>query len=114
MKILVIERDPYIRELMECILREDNHIPFTTSCPMEALGIFEAERPEVVLADFHLPKIEGICQKELIAKIKKSSKLFIVFNCPLSSPKETARRYGADMAFGKPFIILDILKHVNA
>jgi len=66
-KILVIEDDPTIRELLELLLRDAGYHPTSVADGVAALA--SAERPDLVVADFNLPN--GPNGVEVIAELRR-------------------------------------------
>ena len=53
-KVLVLEDEPHLRDLICITLRESGFIPFPAENPAEALQIFNQEKPRAVLSDIVL------------------------------------------------------------
>ena len=67
-KILLIEdEETTINELNETLKKESFEV-ITSNNGNEAIGIFNKEKPDVVISDLKLPGLDGI---ELLEKIKK-------------------------------------------
>lgn len=72
MKVLVVEDDKFLRELINRKLQSEN---FETVLAIDGeigLDLVEKERPDIVLLDLILPGINGF---EVLAKIKENEKL---------------------------------------
>jgi len=59
MRILVVEDEPYQRLLLAEELEEEGFEVRTVGSGREALRVFDAERPDLVIADLKLPDMDG-------------------------------------------------------
>jgi len=71
-KVLVVEDDKFLRELINRKLQTENFETFLAFDGETALVLVEQERPDIVLLDLILPGINGF---EVLAKIKENEKL---------------------------------------
>lgn len=69
-RILVVDDEESIRNLMRMTLELDGHKVSTAADGLTALEIFEAENPEVVLLDVRMPGMSGI---EILERIKAAN-----------------------------------------
>jgi two-component system, chemotaxis family, CheB/CheR fusion protein len=69
--ILVVEGDPEVRELLELLLKDEGHHTATTLDGVAALELVArgAVRPDLVLADYNLPR--GLNGLQLAAKLRE-------------------------------------------
>jgi putative nucleotidyltransferase with HDIG domain len=74
--VLIVDDDLLILELLSQMLKRAG---FTTTChtsPLEALSAVELERPEVIIADFVMPEMNGIAFLEMsIARSPGSARI---------------------------------------
>ncbi|HEY3352915.1 MAG TPA: response regulator [Polyangia bacterium] len=65
LKILVVEDDKHTRRILEALFRNDPELSgrvddvFTAGDGQEALALFEAERPDLVVTDLLMPRLDG-------------------------------------------------------
>ncbi|MDD5738876.1 MAG: response regulator [Candidatus Pacebacteria bacterium] len=71
-KVLVVEDDKFLRELINRKLQSENFETFLAFDGETALVLVEKERPDIVLLDLILPGINGF---EVLAKIKENERL---------------------------------------
>ncbi len=64
-KILVIDDESYIRRVIELKLKNRGYQVMTAADGEEGLAIIEDQRPEVVITDIMMPKLDGktLCEK---------------------------------------------------
>ena len=112
-KILVVEDDPDIQELLQNFLREAGYEVGTAFDGVEGLGAFEERDYDLVLLDVMLPKLDGFALCELI---RRKSRVPIIMLTALSGEKEQIRGLGlgADDYITKPFSMPVLIRKVAA
>lgn len=112
-KILVVEDDLDIQELLKNFLQEVGYEVSLASDGVEALSVFSAAQFDLVLLDVMLPKIDGFAVCEFI---RKQSQVPIIMLTALSGEEEQIR--GLDLQVDdyitKPFSMLLLGKRVTA
>ena len=58
-RILIVEDDPGSMDLALRIVRIEGHEPITTADGHTALAVAFAVRPDLILLDLHIPKLDG-------------------------------------------------------
>jgi DNA-binding response OmpR family regulator len=114
MRILVVEDDPIISQLIETILEQQKYaVDFATDGQM-GLDLSEAYEYDAILLDVSLPKKDGIsvCQQIRAG----GNTVPIVLLTGLDSPADRARGLdaGADDYLGKPFDPQELLARIRA
>ena len=67
-KILIVDDDPDIRDVLKLTLSEENYEIIEASDGEEALKIIHENQPDLILLDYKIPKIDG---HEVCRRIKK-------------------------------------------
>ena len=67
-KILVVDDDPDIRDILKLTLSEENYEVMEASDGEEALKIIGSKSLDLVLLDYRIPKIDG---REVCRRVKK-------------------------------------------
>jgi CheY-like chemotaxis protein len=111
--VLVVDDDDEIRAIAEYALKELGFLTLTASCAEEALAIVHNQKPQVVLTDALMPRIDG---RELCLRIKKSSpatKVIVMTSLYKSAryASEARRVFQADDYLAKP-IDFQLLKRI--
>ncbi|WLR51377.1 response regulator transcription factor [Bacillus tianshenii] len=101
-KIMIVEDEAEIRELIELYLHNHGYETVTTDNGLEAVEMFYTESPDLVVLDILLPGADGIT---VCKKIRETSLIPILF---LSCKREaediiTGLELGADDYITKPF-----------
>ena len=112
-KILVVDDDLNICELLKLYLENDGYTVITANDGKAAVEAFEAKSPDLVLLDIMLPKMDGwqVCRE-----IRKTSSAPIIM---LTAKGETFDKVlglelGADDYVTKPFEAKEVMARVKA
>jgi len=112
-KILVVEDDLDIQELLKNFLQEVGYEIILASDGVEALSVFSAAQFDLVLLDVMLPKIDGFAVCEFI---RKQSQVPIIMLTALSGEEEQIR--GLDLQVDdyitKPFSMPILIRKIAA
>ncbi len=104
-KILIIEDEKDIIELVRYNLEREGYHVISAASGEEALEIISKETPELVLLDLMLPGIDGLETCRIIKQDPKSSKIPIIFLTAKSEEADVVvgLQLGADDYITKPF-----------
>ena len=58
-KILIVDDDPDIRDVLKLTLSEENYEILEACDGEEALKVIGSNQPDLILLDYKIPKIEG-------------------------------------------------------
>ena len=112
-KILVVDDDLNICELLKLYLENDGYVVYTANDGKEAVDVFKNKTPDLVLLDIMLPKMDGwqVCRE-----IRKTSSVPIIM---LTAKGETFDKVlglelGADDYVVKPFDTKEVMARVKA
>ena len=112
-KILVVEDDLDIQELLKNFLQEVGYEIILASDGVEALSVFSTAQFDLVLLDVMLPKIDGFAVCEFI---RKQSQVPIIMLTALSGEEEQIR--GLDLQVDdyitKPFSMPILIRKIAA
>jgi DNA-binding response OmpR family regulator len=112
-KILVVDDEPNIREVVELYLRRDGHTVVAAADGEEALRLYQQTEPDLVVLDLMLPKVSGL---EVCRRIQASERVPVVM---LTARGEEEDRIvglgiGADDYVVKPFSPRELAARVEA
>jgi len=103
--ILVVEDDTSLRRVLVGVLGREGYRPLEAADGDQGFGVFQRERPPIVVTDVRLPGIDGL---EVLKRIKKvSPETFVIISTGYGSEEIAieALRSGASNYFVKPFTI---------
>lgn len=116
MKILLADDEEAIRSLVAATLKNtDRYVVLLAQDGEQALEIALKERPELVLLDVRMPRMDGfeVC-KELKSDSRTAhAKVIMLTALTLEEDRERANESGADEYFTKPFSPLALLSKVE-
>ncbi len=112
-RILVVDDEPDIRELLDSYLRADGYDVVTAGDGVDAISAFDRGTYDLVILDIMIPKIDGFGVCEVI---RKKSDVPIVFLSALDDEKSLMRGYdiSADDYVTKPFSMPVFMRKVRA
>ena len=112
-RILVVEDEPLVRELICTQLTQDGSVPYGASTGEEALALIDREQFDLILLDIRLPGISGI---ETCRQIRARSDVPVVFVTAAASLEERLEGFdaGADDYVIKPVEILELNRRIRA
>ncbi|MBS4198171.1 response regulator transcription factor [Bacillus sp. FJAT-49732] len=112
-KILVVDDDSYIRELVSLLLRNEGFIIFEASDGVEAMSIIDSEQVDMVILDIMMPNMDGW---ELCRELRTFYDFPLLM---LTAKRETSQKLkgfemGTDDYLVKPFEPLELVARVKA
>lgn len=113
-KILVVEDDKTIRELIRDFLVEHNYLVETASDGVEALEITKKQQPDVVVLDLALPKLTGESVCKEIKRMYPQMPVIILTAKNRTDDILSGFKLGADDYIGKPFEIEELLARIRS
>lgn len=111
--ILIIEDERDIAEILEAFLRQRGFSTEWARDGEEALRLFRAAAPDLVLLDLLIPRIDGL---EVIRTIRRESQTPVIMLSARSEEidKVLGLELGADDYITKPFRPLEVVARINA
>lgn len=107
MKILAVDDDQSVRELLDLVLNVHGHTTTIEKNGKEAITAFTSEPFDLVLTDINMPDLDG---NELVRFIKASSRRTPVV--ALTGETETASEL-FDRVIGKPVYTKDLISTID-
>ena len=108
-RILVVDDDPDIRDVLTAILESQGHQVITASDGIEGLATLKAEKPDMMILDLLMPKMDGyaVCKELKDPRWSKYAKIPILV---LTSVREEASRRRYELETG---IAMDVDDYVE-
>lgn len=112
-KILIVDDDPHIRELVGLFLRNEGFDVYEASDGLEALELLESVKADMIILDVMMPNMDGW---KLCAELRKSYDLPVLM---LTAKGQTADKVkgfelGTDDYLVKPFEPVELVVRVKA
>ena len=103
-KILIVEDNPQNRRLIEMVLRNKGYTLFTATDGEEALDTAVRERPDLIIMDIQIPKINGL---EVTKRLRNTpvfshTPIVAISAYAMKGDKEKAIDAGCDEYLSKP------------
>ncbi|NOK57289.1 MAG: response regulator [Chloroflexi bacterium AL-W] len=113
MRILVVDDNNDIRELVRQVLLVEGHEVVIAKDGLEALQQEARTQPDLVICDVNLPIMDGweVCRK---IKVRRAVPILLLTVRAEIIDIEYSRDVGADDHLPKPFEITEFLKRVSA
>jgi len=111
-KILVVEDDPTVRNLITTTLKSNNYAYTTAANGEAAIAAATTQQPDIVFLDLGLPDMDGV---EIIKRIRSWSQMPIIVVSARSEDgdKVGALDAGADDYLTKPFSVTELLARLR-
>jgi two-component system, OmpR family, response regulator ResD len=114
-KVLVVEDEPAIADIVARYLRRAGYETAVAGTGQQALGRTEAARPDVVVLDLMLPDIDGL---EVMRRLRRAdrgrSAIILLTARGEESDRIVGLRLGADDYVVKPFSPAELVARVDA
>jgi CheY-like chemotaxis protein len=115
-RLLLADDSITIQKVVELVLAEEDFEIRAVSNGEDALAAVGAFRPDVVLADIEMPKINGYQLCERIKQDPQTSGIPVILLAGAFEPldEELSARVGADDSIIKPFESQELISKINA
>jgi DNA-binding response OmpR family regulator len=112
-KILIVDDEPNIREVVGLYLRRDGHDVTSASDGEEALHLFRRDAPDLVVLDLMLPKLSGL---EVCRRMQTERRVPLIMLTARGEEEEriAGLSLGADDYLVKPFSPRELAARVAA
>lgn len=111
-KILLVEDDPLIADMLKRYLEREGFTVFWDSDGMEALKSFELLKPDLVILDLMLPDMDGF---ELCKSFSQTEAMVLILTAKdTDEDKIVGLELGADDYVTKPFNMRELIARVKA
>src|SRR5919205_1519060 len=113
MKVLIADDDADLLDLMTYALRREGYTVLAAIDGKQALHRFETERPDIVLLDVNMPKLNGF---EVCRRIRRDSETPLIMLTACDEEEDIVRglQIGADDYVTKPFSVKQLTARMQA
>lgn len=112
-RVLVIDDERRIRELLELALRHQGYTVQSAPDGPSGLDAAKAFEPDVVVLDVMMPRIDGIALLPMLRRITDAPVIMLSAKGELENRVE-GLAHGADDYLSKPFEISELVAHIEA
>ncbi|RZJ78750.1 MAG: response regulator transcription factor [Flavobacterium sp.] len=115
-KILIVDDEPDILELIEYNLKKEGYQVFTASNGQEGITVAKKVHPDLIILDIMMPKMDGIEACRLMRAIPDFKNTFMVFLTARSEEYSEIAGFnvGADDYIAKPIKPRALVSRINA
>lgn len=116
-KILIVDDQPEIRELVDVTLRIGDYTILQAVSGDQALAVARAEHPDLILLDVMMPNssIDGfeVCRQLKSDPLTQNINIVMLTARGQEADQELGQQVGADDYFTKPFSPLQLMKKIE-
>lgn len=115
-KILIVDDEPDIRELIEYNLKKEGYLVYSASNGQEGISEAKRTRPDLVIMDVMMPKMDGIEACRIMRTMNEFKSTFMVFLTARSEEYSEIAGFnvGADDYIAKPIKPRALVSRINA
>jgi two-component system, OmpR family, response regulator MprA len=104
-KILVVDDEDCIRNLVQTTLNRDGRHVLLAAGGKDAIAVFRRERPDITILDLDMPDIDGLAVLRQIREIRPSATVFIFTGTDNPEAERQARKLGVEEFLKKGFAL---------
>jgi DNA-binding response OmpR family regulator len=111
-KVLVVDDEPTVREVVASYLRRDGHAVTEAADGSTALELLDAEAPDLIVLDMMLPGVNGL---DILRRVRATSNIPVIMLTARAeeSDRVAGLELGADDYVVKPFSPRELAARVN-
>lgn len=102
-KILIIDDEEYILDMLEELLEDQGHNITTSSSTKNGLELFKNSNFDIVITDLGMPDMSGWEVAERVKKMNRNVSVILLTGWALNLEAEKIRDNGVDFTLQKPF-----------
>ena len=114
-KILIVDDDVTITELMKALMMMEGHQPTTVNDSTKAMDVASTVNPDLITLDLMMPGLTGFELCELLHQDSRFANIPIMIVSARDDPESKAKalQAGARDYLTKPFGVDDLIQKVN-
>ncbi|RME43849.1 MAG: DNA-binding response regulator [Chloroflexi bacterium] len=111
--ILLVDDEKTILDTVRAYLEREGYTVYTAADGVEALDAFQAYRPDLVILDIMLPRLDGL---EVLRRLRETSDVWVLMLTARAEEmdKVVGLKLGADDYLTKPFSPRELVARVEA
>ena len=114
-KILVIDDEQSIRDLLDRLLRRKGYDVVLAESGRKGLELFRRERPDVIVLDLKMPEMDGLTVLRQIRSLNRSQPVIVLTGSRTAEMEQQVRALGVTEYIAKGFslhLLGDALKRL--
>ncbi|MFQ5882335.1 MAG: ATP-binding protein [Candidatus Methylomirabilales bacterium] len=112
-RILVIDDEPHLREVVTNLLKLEGHIAMGVASGIEGVEAFRAEPYDVVITDLGMPELTGLEVARKVRQLWPEVKVILCTGWNVTVGGAEQEEWGVDRLIEKPFRLDKILRLVH-
>ncbi len=112
-RILVIDDEPHLREVITNLLRLEGHIAVGAGCGIEGVHMFRAEPFDVVITDLGMADLTGLEVARKVRRLDPEIKVILCTGWNVAVSRADQEASGVDRLLEKPFRLDKLLHQVH-
>ena len=102
-KILVIDDEPGIRDLLDTLLRRKGYDVVLAENGWKGLELFRRERPDVIVLDLKMPEMDGLTVLQQVRSLDPKTPVIILTGAGTAETEQRVRAMGVTEYVEKEF-----------
>ena len=112
-RVLVVEDDQTLRDIIAEALREDGYVVQTAGNGETALEVARRWSPRLVILDLMMPRMDGEAFGAILRQLDGMASVPIMLVTASRFAEDVGARLGASVSLTKPFNLLELTEHVG-
>ena len=115
-KILVVDDEMEVRELVKCVLETDGYVVITANDGTDGINKAKKEVPDLIISDLMMGQMPGGVMRERLKEDEKTSRIPILYLTGIISVEESEliqNRLAGEPTLAKPFDNSELLEKVR-
>lgn len=114
-RILIVDDEAPVASLLELALTQEGYEVVRAVDGMDAMNRLHAFRPDVVIMDIMMPRLDGVQTTRLLRRNRNHADIVIIALSARTddAAREAMREAGANLYMRKPFTIARLVTHVR-
>jgi len=102
-KILVIDDEPGIRDLLDTLLRRKGYDVVLAESGQKGLDLFRRERPDVIVLDLKMPGMDGLSVLQQVRSLDSKKPVIVLTGAGTAETEQKVRALGVTEYVEKEF-----------
>ena len=112
-KILIVDDDTTIRDMLDTVLREEGYATFQAGNGQDGIELAERLHPELILMDIMMPIVDGATAISELRKNPKTRSIRVIAMSAGSTLLQRVDQLQADGVLAKPFDLDELLANIE-